>query len=50
MNETYGAGGKTVINNYYNSVSAEISNDYDVYELAEDLAQAEAYISQGKGE
>lgn len=50
MNETYGAGGKTVINNYYNSVSAEISNDYDVYSLAEDLAQAEAYISQGKGE
>ena len=50
MNETYGAGGKTVINNYYNSVSAEISNDYDVYELAEDLAQAESYISQGKGE
>ena len=42
--------GKTIIKNYYNSINATISSDYDVYDLAEKLAQEENYISQGKGE
>ena len=41
---------KTVINNFYNSVEATVTSDYDVYSLAEELAQAEDYIAQGKGE
>ena len=47
---TGGAGEKTVINNFYNDVKANINSGYDVYELAEDLAEAERYISQGKGQ
>ncbi len=47
---SYGAGDKTVINNYYNDVKANVNSSYDVYELAEDLAEAERYIQQGKGQ
>lgn len=47
---TGGAGDKTVINNYYNDVKANVNSSYDVYELAEELAEAERYIQQGKGQ
>ena len=47
---SYGAGDKTIINNYYNDVKANVNSSYDVYELAEDLAEAERYIQQGKGQ
>lgn len=47
---SYGAGDKTVINNYYNDVKANVNSSYDVYELAEELAEAERYIQQGKGQ
>ena len=48
-NTPVGAGGDTVINNYYNYVSAEVSNDYDVDRLAERLGEAEHRIEEGKG-
>lgn len=44
------AGDKTVINNYYNEVNATVGDSYDVYKLAEDLAEAEKYIKMGRGE
>ena len=47
---TGGAGEKTVINNFYNDVKANVNSSYDVYELAEELAEAERYIQQGKGQ
>lgn len=45
-----GAGDKTIINNYYNDVKATVTSSYDVYDLAEDLAEAEKYTQQGRGQ
>lgn len=39
-------GGSTVITNY---ITAQVSGSYDVYRLAEDLANAEKIIYNGKG-
>lgn len=39
-------GGSTVITNY---ITAQVSGGYDVYKLAEDLANAEKIIYNGKG-
>ncbi len=39
-------GGSTVITNY---ITAQVSGGYDVYKLAEDLANAERIIYNGKG-
>ena len=47
---SYGAGGKTTIYNFYNQVDAVVSSTYDVEKMAEDLATEEKYIRQGRGE
>lgn len=41
-------GGHTVINKYYN-IKANVSNRYDVYRLAEELANAEKVYEAGMG-
>jgi hypothetical protein len=48
-NTPVGAGGDTIINNYYNYVTAEVNNDYDVQRLAERLGAEERSIEEGKG-
>ena len=48
-NNPVGAGGDTIINNYYNSVQATVGSRYDVYKMAEDLDTAEKRIKQGRG-
>ena len=49
MNTAVGAGGDTIINNYYNSVQATVGSRYDVYKMAEDLDTAERRVKQGRG-
>lgn len=48
-NTPVGAGGDTIINNYYNYVTAEVNSDYDVQRLAERLGAEERSIEEGKG-
>ena len=48
-NTPVGAGGDTIINNYYNSVQATVGSRYDVYKMAEDLDTAERRVKQGRG-
>ena len=48
-NTPVGAGGDTIINNYYNYVTAEVNSDYDVQKLAERLGAEERSIEEGKG-
>lgn len=48
-NTPVGAGGDTIINNFYNTVYADVDSNYDVDKLAEDLASAEKRVSEGLG-
>ena len=49
-NTPVGAGGDTIINNYYYTVYADIDNDYDAFRLAEQLGAAERRLEEGKGQ
>lgn len=48
-NTPVGAGEKTVIYNFHNSIEAKISSRYDIDDLAEDLSTAQKRIAQGQG-
>ena len=48
-NTPVGAGGDTVNNYYYNSVTANVGSRYDVYKLAEDLDTAQHRMDMGRG-
>lgn len=39
----------TVINNYYQEIKAAVSNDYDIYRLAERLSLAQKILDKGRG-